>query len=131
MALKKFALPILLLLLAGCEGPRQLIFNMTEYPIKITYSLEMFQNWPVCLMPGGSAGVIGPPFGYEIKDLTVSDSAGQTHVYSTIDLAALRGSNSSDMWAYYPNGLRFVPDNERSRFESLFDKVGSRGCSSD
>jgi len=94
--------------LAGCEGPHDLIYNMTACPIFVTYSAANILNNTVTLPPGGTAGstgVVAP----NLDEVTIVDGSGVRHVYSANTLSSLRASGSTgDRWAYFPDGLRFL-----------------------
>jgi hypothetical protein len=94
--------------LAGCEGPHDLIYNMTACPIVVAYSAANIRNNTVTLPPGGAAGgtgVVAP----NLDEVTIVDGSGARHEYSANALSGLRASGSAGgRWAYFPDGLRFL-----------------------
>lgn len=119
---KKMASFLLLVLLAGCHQLQPFIYNMTPYPIDITFSTKGRDfTTTACLPPGLefiTYGVAVP----KLTSLIITDNTGKVYAYSTADLAALRPPHSSDMWAFYPSGLRYIPKAERSPFEAQFER---------
>jgi hypothetical protein len=113
--------------LSGCEGPHYLVYNMTECPITVVYSVANIHNQAVTLPPGEAAGGFGMG-NPELQNLEVIDrNKNSDNKYSTEVLAALRdGSWHIDQWGYFDDGLRLLsskPD------QSEVQRLVSKGCS--
>jgi hypothetical protein len=97
---------IFLGLLSGCEGPHALITNMTQAPIKVTYSIANIHDNVVTLGPGKSAGSFGLGPGKATR-IVVVQSDGLTREYSGDALSTLRPRlRHNDCFGYFDNGLR-------------------------
>jgi hypothetical protein len=98
---------LLALFLTGCEGPHALVYNMTTYPIEVTYSDANIRDWTVELDPGYSARVFGAR-SPDLVNLVVREGTGATRIYTEKDLAGMRRRWSKELWAYFPDGLHFI-----------------------
>jgi hypothetical protein len=95
-----------LALLSGCEGPHALITNMTQAPIKVTYSIANIHDNAVTLEPRKSAGSFGARPGKATR-IVVVQSDGLTREYSRDALSALRPRlRHNDCFGYFEDGLR-------------------------
>lgn len=104
---KSLFLPLVSIFLVGCEGPRDIIYNMTPCTITVTYSAANIDKNMLRLPSGDKAGTVGV-FSPQLREITIVDSEGIAHSYSASDLARLRQSGQTDLWAYYPDGLKFI-----------------------
>ena|SRR5579871_3562173 len=102
-----FLLPLVSLgLLCACEGPHALVTNMTQVPIKVTYSIANIHDNIVTLGPGKSAGSFGIGPG-KASSIVIVQADGLTHKYSAEALAILRPRlRRNDCFGYFDDGLR-------------------------
>jgi hypothetical protein len=100
------ALVMCLTSLIGCEGPHALITNMTQSPIKVTYSVDAIRENTVTLDPGKSAGYTGIG-GVRADEVVVVQIDGVTRTYSGDTLERLRPHfRWGDCFGYFQDGLR-------------------------
>ena len=107
---RMFGLISLVWLLTSCESVHPLVYNMSPCLIEVTYSAANIRDQTVDVPPGGevgSTGIAAP----DLENLVVVDGAGVRHAYSSETLASLRPLGSTvDLWAYFPDGLRFLKE---------------------
>ena len=92
--------------LVACDNLHRSIYNLTSCPVEVTYSTGAVKHYTVTLQPGEAAGSFGG-FTARVDEISVKDSSGEVHSYSSEQLARLRPSIAEDRWVYTPTGLEF------------------------
>ena len=113
---------MLILNLTGCEGLKPLMYNMTQCPITIIYSAVAIRNQSKVLDPGQALalfGVVTPP----LDGVAITEASGTHRIYDEASLANLRPPHAgSDLWGYFPDGLRFLNTKPKISDSALFSK---------